>query len=85
VGRRDGQQKKDGSLYWAYLTISPVKDASGEITIFVAVQENITGLKQAEDELRKAEAAEAASRSRAPSGQRQPRVAHAIVSHRWLR
>jgi len=61
-------RKRDGSLYWAYLTISPIKNNVGQITHYVAVQEDITALKQAEIELRRAkEAAEAASRSRAPS------------------
>ena len=45
-------RKKDGSLYWATCSISPVRDAQGVITHFVAIQEDITTLKHAEEALR---------------------------------
>ena len=44
-------RKKDGSLYWEYQTITPVKDENGTITHFVAIKENVTERKQAEQEL----------------------------------
>ncbi|MBL8062087.1 MAG: diguanylate cyclase [Anaerolineales bacterium] len=44
-------RKKDGSLYWEYQTITPVKDENGAITHFVAIKENVTERKQAEQEL----------------------------------
>ncbi|MFO7813755.1 MAG: PAS domain S-box protein, partial [Pelovirga sp.] len=35
-------QRKDGSTYWEYATISPIRDTSGKITHFLAVKEDIT-------------------------------------------
>lgn len=48
-------RRKDGSLYWEFASISPVVDASGEITHFVAVKEDITARKLAEQALRESE------------------------------
>ncbi len=42
---------KDGSLYTDAATISPLRQTNGQITHYVSVQENITPLKQAMDEL----------------------------------
>ncbi len=42
--------KKNGDTYWASVSISPVIDAQGEITHFLAVQEDITERKMAEVE-----------------------------------
>ena len=42
---------KAGDLYWAFLNITPVKNAKDEITNFIAVQENITELKELQREL----------------------------------
>lgn len=39
-------RRKDGSLFWEFASISPIRTASGEITHFVAVKENITERKQ---------------------------------------
>jgi diguanylate cyclase (GGDEF)-like protein/PAS domain S-box-containing protein len=36
------QRKKDGSLYWNRLSISPVKTDEGEITHFISNQEDVT-------------------------------------------
>ena len=41
-------RKKDGTLYWASASISPITDIDGDITHFVAIQEDITDQKQAE-------------------------------------
>jgi diguanylate cyclase (GGDEF)-like protein/PAS domain S-box-containing protein len=35
-------RKKDGSLYWDRASITGVKDAKGEITHFIAIQEDVT-------------------------------------------
>ncbi len=43
-------KKKDGELYWEFASISPVKDASGTITHYVAVKEDITERKRADEE-----------------------------------
>ncbi len=41
-------RKKSGELFWEYASISPVKDASGTITHFIAVKEDITLRKENE-------------------------------------
>ncbi len=41
-------KRKDGTLYWESAVISPVRDASGTITNFVAVKEDITERKRLE-------------------------------------
>ena len=38
-------KSKDGSLFWEHATISPLRDAAGDITHFIAVKENITEKK----------------------------------------
>jgi len=47
-------RKKDGEFYWASASISPVKAAGGVIRHYVAIQEDITERKAADEELRKA-------------------------------
>jgi diguanylate cyclase (GGDEF)-like protein/PAS domain S-box-containing protein len=42
---------KDGSLFWEYATISPIRDDSGTVTHFMAVKENITQRKETEQQL----------------------------------
>ena len=49
-------QKKDGSFYWEAASISPIRDKSGAITNFLAVKEDITQQKLANDELKAAAA-----------------------------
>ncbi len=58
-------RKKNGELYWAAASISPLKDATGTITHFVGVQEDITAVKLFEQELKGAkEAAETANQAK---------------------
>lgn len=44
-------RKKNGSVYWVSSSISGIRNPEGEITNFVAVQEDITGWKRAQQEL----------------------------------
>lgn len=44
-------RKKDGTLYWEYVRISPIKADTGEITHFVAIKEDITERKQREQDI----------------------------------
>jgi len=55
-------KKKDGGHYWASASISPIRNAQGEISHFIGIQEDITSLKMTEQALNEAkEAAEAAN------------------------
>ena len=44
-------QRKDGRLYHEEMTITPVKDSKGVVTHFIAIKQDITARKQAEEEL----------------------------------
>ncbi len=44
-------KRKDGSLYWEYATIAPVKDEQGKITHYVAIKEDITAQKELRETL----------------------------------
>lgn len=44
-------RRKDGSYYWEFAIISPVVDEHGEITHFVAIKDDVTAQKEAEDRL----------------------------------
>jgi PAS domain S-box-containing protein len=47
-------RKKSGELYWESASISPIRDASGATTHYVAVKEDITDRKRMEGELQRA-------------------------------
>ncbi len=55
-------KKKDGTLYWERAAISPIRDAAGTITHFVAVKEDITAQKRIEDQLLQARKMESVGR-----------------------
>jgi len=46
-------KKKNGDVYWEFATISPVKDGEGHITHYLAVKDDITARKKAEEALDK--------------------------------
>ncbi len=48
-------KRKGGELYWESASISPVKDHKGDIVRFVAVKEDITERKQAQEALTESE------------------------------
>jgi diguanylate cyclase (GGDEF)-like protein/PAS domain S-box-containing protein len=48
--------RKDGTLFWNELRLSPVHDERGELVNFVGVQNDVTERKLAEEELRRAHA-----------------------------
>ena len=48
-------RRKDGELYWESASISPIKDNNGKITHFVAIKEDITERKRAEEKLKQHE------------------------------
>jgi len=43
-------RRKDGSLYWEEMTITPLPDKTGEIAYFVAIKQNITERRRAEEQ-----------------------------------
>lgn len=43
--------RKDGTIFWEYLYISPLKNEKGETTHFIVIKEDITKRKQMEQEL----------------------------------
>jgi diguanylate cyclase (GGDEF)-like protein/PAS domain S-box-containing protein len=45
-------RKKNGEYYWGYASISAIADSTGNITHFVAVYENITARKEADEKIR---------------------------------
>jgi PAS domain S-box-containing protein len=47
-------RKKNGELYWEAASISPIPDADGRITHYIAVKEDISERKRAEAELSRA-------------------------------
>ena len=49
-------RRKNGELFWEYAAISGLKDESGEVSHFIAVKDDITNRRQAEDALRRSEA-----------------------------
>ena len=49
-------RKKSGELFWEAASISPIRTADGRITHFVAVKEDITERKKADQALRESEA-----------------------------
>ena len=48
-------RRKDGTLYWEFASISPIVDADGCTTHFIAVKEDMTSRKEAEAALGKSE------------------------------
>lgn len=48
-------RKKCGDLYWALESISPIRNEKGEITHFLAIQQDITEQKEARETLRESE------------------------------
>lgn len=57
--------RKDGSMFWNELSLSPVRDDSGRVTHFLGFQNDVTQLREAELALIKArDAAESADRAK---------------------
>jgi PAS domain S-box-containing protein len=55
-------RKKDGSLYDEEMTITPVRSASGEITNFIAIKQDVSEKKKLEAQYRQAQKMEAVGR-----------------------
>jgi diguanylate cyclase (GGDEF)-like protein/PAS domain S-box-containing protein len=48
-------RKKNGELYWEKAVIAPIKDLSGKVVNYIAIKEDITDQKAAEEALRRSE------------------------------
>jgi phosphoserine phosphatase RsbU/P len=46
--------RKDGSTFWNRLSITPVRDSSGQVTHFIGIQSDVTARREAESGLRQA-------------------------------
>ena len=55
-------QRKDGRLWWNAATISPIRNAEGTVTHFLAIQQDVTDQRLLEDQLRQAQKMEAVGR-----------------------
>ncbi|MBN8220155.1 MAG: PAS domain S-box protein [Spirochaetes bacterium] len=49
-------RKKNGELFWVLASISPIKDGAGAITHYLAIEEDITSLKEIQTELARSNA-----------------------------
>ena len=49
--------RKDGTTFWNRLSITPLRDAAGEVTHFIGIQSDVTIRRLAEEGLRKAKQA----------------------------
>jgi PAS domain S-box-containing protein len=45
-------RRKDGTLYWESATIAPVQNSAGQITSYIAIKEDITEARKAQETLR---------------------------------
>jgi PAS domain S-box-containing protein len=55
-------RRGDGSYYWCRETLSPIRDGSGTVTHFLAIEEDITDLKDVESRLEQARKSELTGR-----------------------
>jgi sigma-B regulation protein RsbU (phosphoserine phosphatase) len=49
--------RKDGTAFWNRLSITPVRDSSGEVAHFIGIQSDVTARREAVDGLRRAKEA----------------------------
>ena len=61
-------RKKNGDIFWEFVSISPIRSAEGQVTHFLAVKEDVTERKKAEEALRQSEQRLALHVQQAPLG-----------------
>jgi two-component system, cell cycle sensor histidine kinase and response regulator CckA len=54
--------RKDGSIFWNAMSVSPVRDAAGNLTHFVGVQTDVTERRKLEEQYRQAQKMEVVGR-----------------------
>ena len=79
-------RRKDGTLYMEEATIAPVRDASGEITNYIAIKSDITERKRGELALRESERMLRLFVQHAPAAiaMLDREMRYLVVSERWL-
>jgi len=55
-------KRKNGDLYWEHATISPIKNAKGILTHFLAIKEDLTSRRILEEQVRQSQKMEAVGR-----------------------
>jgi PAS domain S-box-containing protein len=73
-------RKKNGELYWESAAISPIKDIEEKITSFIAVTEDITERRRAEEEIKRLNANLAARASELETANRELEAFNYTVS-----
>ncbi len=79
-------RKRNGELYWEEAAISPITDAAGRITNFVAIKEDITDRKRAESALKAREEQLRLFVEHAPASiaMLDRDMRYIVASHRWV-
>ncbi|MCH7873245.1 MAG: response regulator, partial [Planctomycetes bacterium] len=73
-------RRKDGSLYTEEMTVTPVKDEGGAITHFIAIKQDVSERKRADEQLRKTNAMLEEQTARAGDMAAQAELANAAKS-----
>ena len=84
LGRHEEQGRRvrrDGSIYWAHVTITPVHDEEGELRGFAKVVRDISESKRIEDELHAAKLSAEEAREDAEAANRAKDHFLAVLSH----
>ena len=74
-------KRKDGTLFWEQALIAPVRDASGAVTHFIGVKEDITAQKTLEDQFRQAQKMESVGRLAGGVAHDFNNMLHVILGH----
>jgi two-component system CheB/CheR fusion protein len=74
-------KRKDGSLYAEEMTITPVRGPGGQITHYIAIKQDISARKRAEDELKSARISAEQAKTAAETANKAKDHFLAVLSH----